>query len=293
MDPEPTPLSNGRPPGPPDPDSWSAREFQPIASYLRDALGVRLAPHRLQLLQARLRGRLRGEGHAGFAEFTAWLSTAETRDRAAQLLIDLSTVNHTSFFREPAALKAVVNHLARLLLEQSGPIRVWSAGCSSGQEPYSLLMMLAEQVADLSPARCECWASDVSLGVLQAAARAIYDERVLGGIAVDRLRRFFLRGRGTHLGQYRVVPEIRRLVTFCHLDLHRWPWTVPGRFDAILCRNVAIYFDEPARLLLLDRLTERLRPGGWLAVGHGEILPARPGRLTKHAPSIFRKADRP
>jgi chemotaxis protein methyltransferase CheR len=275
-----------------DADSWSAEAFRPIAGYLADVLGVHLPPHRLQLLRARLQGRLRADGVTGFAPFQRQLNNENGRDHAAQLLIDLSTVNHTSFFREPQALQFLANHLAHALLEGKGTVRVWSAGCSTGQEPYSLLMVLADRVPDLAQRHLEYWASDLSLGALRAAARAVYDERSTRGIDPERLRRYFLRGRGPKLGTFRVVPELRQLVRFVHLDLKRPVWNLPAQFDAILCRNVAIYFDEAERLQLLERLTNQLRPGGWLVIGQGEILSGTPANLLRQAPSIFRRVER-
>lgn len=209
-----------------------------------------------------------------------------------QLLVDLTTINHSTFFREPVTLRAVAEHLAGLVRGRSpreGSVRVWSAGCAAGQEPYSLAMLLAELVPGLTRDRLEIWGSDVALGMVRHGARAIYEARELTEVPPERLRRYFLRGRGPQQGQYRIAPEVRALATFQLLDLRRPEWTIPGDFDVILCRNVAIYFDEAERLVLLDRFAQRLRDGGWLVVGNCEILPERPGVLAKIAPSIFRK----
>jgi chemotaxis protein methyltransferase CheR len=213
-----------------------------------------------------------------------------------QLLVDLTTINHSSFFREPVPLRALAEHLAGLIRGRRGgepAVRAWSAGCAAGQEPYSLAMLLAELIPGLTRGALEIWASDVALGMVRAGARAVYEARDLAEVGPERLRRFFLRGTGPQQGSYRVAPEIRDLVTFLHQDLRRPEWTIAGDLDAILCRNVAIYFDEAERLALLDRLASRLRDGGWLVVGNCEILPERPGVLLKIAPSIFRKVATP
>ncbi len=213
-----------------------------------------------------------------------------------QMLIDLSTVNHTAFFREEKALRFLAERLAERLrpgVARSGPVRVWSAGCSAGQEPYSLAILLMERVPLLAPDQLQIWATDLSLEMIHHGARAIYDAKSLADVPANRLRRFFLRGRGRRYGVYRIVPEVRRLVAFQQFDLRSATWPASGEFDAILCRNVAIYFNESERVRLLDRLTGRLREGGWLVVGHCEILPERPACLEKLAPSIFRKGKRP
>jgi chemotaxis protein methyltransferase CheR len=249
---------------------------------------------RYSLIRARLQAKLQARGLPSFTWFHDHEIKPGPDSPGMQTLIDLSTVNHTAFFRELASLRFVVDRLAeRLATTDRGPVRVWSAGCSAGQEPYSLAMALAERVPTLSPDRLAIRATDLSLEMIRAGAQAIYDERALADVAPDRLRRFFLRGRGPRQGTYRVVPEIRRLVTFQRFDLRGPDWPVPGDFDAILCRNVAIYFGESERLPLLERLAGRLREGGWLAIGNSEILPDRPRGLTKHAPSIYRKESSP
>jgi chemotaxis protein methyltransferase CheR len=242
------------------------------------------------LLQARLRSRLQLKGFHSFTLFHEQVLKADPTGWGAQLLIDLSTVNHTSFFREPAHFTFMAEKVAAALKESPGmTIRIWSAGCSSGQEPYSMAMVLAETIGNLTPQRAEIWASDLSLEMLKLAAGAIYTTRDVQGVSPARLRRFFLLGRGPREGSFRVVPEIRDLVKFRHLDLRNPTWSVPTDFPIIFCRNVSIYFAEDERLTLLNRLAQHLRPGGWLAMGNGEILPDVPPPLRKHSPSLFQK----
>ena len=279
------------------PEPWSDADFLPVEAILRARPhGGAPSSQRLGLIRSRLQARLQARGIPSFAWFHDHHLHARSDGAGMQLLIDLSTVNHSTFFREPAQLQALTDHLAELVRARpqgAGPVRVWSAGCSAGQEPYSLAMMLAETLPGVTPAALEIRATDIALEIIRSAARAIYEARDLADVSPERLRRFFLRGRGTRQGSYRIVPEIRRLVTFQHLDLRRPAWPLPEEFDAILCRNVAIYFGEAERVVLLDRLAERLRPGGWLVVGNCEILPERPGRLQKIAASIFRRVEAP
>ncbi len=242
------------------------------------------------LLQARLRSRLQSKGLTSFTQFSERVLKPDPTGPGMQLLIDLSTVNHTAFFREPAHFTMMSEHVLGLIKEGViGPIKIWSAGCSTGQEPYSMAMVLAEHVPGLSPQRIEIWASDLSLEVLKSAARAIYNESEVKGVAPTRLRRFFLRGRGPRDGSYRIVPEIRDLIKFCHIDLRKPSWPLPNDFHIIFCRNVSIYFAEDERMVLMNRLAQHLRPGGCLAMGNGEILPAVPASLRKQSPSIYRK----
>ena len=278
------------PPGPPEPEPWSEKDFVPITAFLRHQIGITLEAHRMGLLQARLRSRLQVKNFNSFTQFYEQVLKTDPNGWGVQLLIDLSTVNHTSFFREPAHFTFMVEKIAGWLKESPGTTtRIWSAGCSSGQEPYSMAMVMAESLANLSPQKVEIWASDLSLEMLKNAASAIYTTRDVQGVSPARLRRFFLLGRGPREGSFRVVPEIRDLVKFRHIDLRNTSWAVPSDFPIIFCRNVSIYFAEDERLTLLNRLSQHLRPGGWLAMGNGEILPDVPASLRKHSPSLFQK----
>ena len=278
------------PPGSPEPEPWSEKDLLPITAFLRNQIGITLETHRMGLLQARLRSRLQVKNFKSFTQFYEQVLKPEPNGWGAQLLIDLSTVNHTAFFREPGHFTFMVEKIAASLKESpAATVRVWSAGCSSGQEPYSMAMVMAETLGNLSPQKVEIWASDLSLEMLKNAASAIYTTRDVQGVSPARLRRFFLLGRGPRQGSFRVVPEIRDLVKFRHIDLRNPSWTVPSDFPIIFCRNVSIYFAEDERLPLLNRLAQHLRPGGWLAMGNGEILPEVPPSLRKHSPSLFQK----
>lgn len=273
-----------------NPESWSVEDFAPVVAFLRQKIGITLESHRMGLLQARLRARLQQRGFTSFSSFVDRVLRADPNGPGMQLLVDLSTVNHTSFFREPAHFTFLSEHLNQAIREAAGtPVRVWSAGCSSGQEPYSLAMILLDNIANLTPQKVEIWASDLSLEVVKNAARAIYNTRDVAGVPPDLLRRFFMRGTGPKDGTFRVVPEVRELVKFRHLDLRTTTWGVPPDFHAVLCRNVSIYFADEERIKLLERLASCIRPGGWLIMGNGEILPIVPAGLRKILPSIYRK----
>ncbi len=278
-------------------EPWTEDDFRPVEAVIRTrAYGGNLSSQRLGLIRARLKERLIARGLVSFQDFHERHLLARTDGPGIQLLIDLTTVNHTTFFREPAPLVRLAEGLSsaiRVRNPGSGPIRVWSAGCSTGQEPYSLAMLLTEMVLGLGPDAVEIRATDIALEIVRSAARAMYTPRELGDVSPERLRRFFLRGRGTRQGRFRLSPEIRRLVTFQHFDLRAAAWPLPAEFDAVLCRNVAIYFAEAERLTLLDRMAQRLKPGGWLVIGNAEIVAERPGLLERVGPSIFRRVPPP
>lgn len=270
--------------------AWSAEDFEPIAAILRRQVGTEFSKHRLELIRARLQVRLRALGVMSFTGYSREIVAGGPNSPGMQLLIDHSTVNHSRFFREAPTLRRLAEQLAtRLRAVPAAPVRVWSAGCSAGQEPYSLAISIAELMPGGVPDRLEIWASDLSMEMIHRAVRAIFDGRELADLPPDQLRRYFLRGRRGRHGAYRVAPEVRALVKFLHFDLRRADWPIPEQLDAILCRNVALYFTEAERPVLLDRLAGVLRPGGWLAVGNCEILPERPGLLEKQSQAIYRK----
>jgi len=278
------------PPPPSDSEPWAEKDFAAIVVFLRHQIGITLEPHRMGLLQARLRWRLQVKGFSSFCQFHEQVLRNDPSGWGAQLLIDLSTVNHTSFFREPSHFTFLSEHVSASLKEApTSTVRLWSAGCSSGQEPYSMAMSLAEALPPHSLAKFEIWANDLSLEMLKVAAGAIYGTRDVQGVSPARLRRFFLLGRGPREGSFRIVPEIRDLVKFRHLDLRNSIWALPNDFHIIFCRNVSIYFADEERLILLDRLSHHLRPGGWLVMGNGEILPSVPAALSKHSPSLYQR----
>ncbi len=278
-----------------EPEPWSESDFAPIVGFLRNQIGITLEPHRLGAAPGPA-PPIAAHGAAGLPELPRGFydpgaqRVDPTGPGSMQLLIDLSTVNHTAFFREPGHFTFMAERLLPLFKDPSaGVIRIWSAGCSTGQEPYSMAMVLAETIPNISPQKVEIWASDLSLEVVKVAARAIYQIRDVAGVSQARLRSYFMRGKDKREGSYRIVPEIRDLVKYRHLNLRDPVWPLPNDFHVILCRNVSIYFAEDERMNLLNRLATALRPGGWLAIGNGEILPGVPNSLRKIAPSIYRK----
>jgi len=264
---------------------WSVEDFAPVAGMLEGHPWA--LAHGLELVRARLQARLRAEGVGSFGEFFGRELKGRVGGPGMQLLIDVCTINHTAFFREPETLDRLADALAERLAV--GPARAWSAGCSGGQEPYSLAILLAERLGGPSLGRLELEATDIALGMVRDGARGVYSKVEVAGVTPSRLRRFFLRGRGPRVGSVRVAPEVRRMVRFRHHDLRDHAWPVAGGLDAVLCRNTAIYFAEADRRTLLHRLAESLRPGGLLAVGRSEILGALPPTLEPAGPSLYRR----
>ncbi len=208
-------------------------------------------------------------------------------------MIDRISTIHTHFFREVKHFDFLRDKVFPPWRVQgrakSEALQVWSAACSTGEEPFSLAIHLAEHLA---PARAEAWrieASDISTRVLEIARRGVYDEDKLAGISPDLLHRHFQKGVGAWQGHFRIKDELRQRVEFHHLNLleGKYPFTRP--FEVIFCRNVLIYFVRPTQETLIELLAERLVPGGYLMVGHSESLSGIKHRLKLIQPAVYLK----
>ena len=243
--------------------AFSAADFERVRAMIRAKAGIDLGPAKQNMVYSRLQRRVRERGDASFAAYLDSLR-GET-DPEWQEFINCLTTNLTAFFREPHHFEMLARHLPDW--GKAGPVRLWSCAASTGEEPYSIAMTVAE--AGLPPGRVQIEASDIDTRVLATAAEATYTLDAVRGLSDQRLRRFFLRGVGRHEGKVRVQPTLAGQVALRSFNLLSGTW--PGqRYEAIFCRNVMIYFDRPTQRQVLERLCAVLRPGGLLFVGHSE-----------------------
>jgi len=241
---------------------------------------------------SRLAKRLRQLKLPDYREYCQLLRTPAGEEEL-RFLIDRISTNHTHFFREIKHFDFLREKVLPAWRTQTAVkpevFRIWSAACSSGDEPYSLAIHLAE---NLAPAESESWeieASDISTRVLDLARQGIYEADRLREVKNEWLRRYFQKGVRNWEGQFRIREELRRRVHFHHLNLleNNYPFTKP--FRVILCRNVMIYFDRPTQESLVGYLVERLIPGGLLMVGHSESLNGIKHSLRLVQPAIYIK----
>jgi len=249
-------------------------EFEFLRKFVYTHCGISLGEHKRQLVQGRLFRRLRALGLQQFSSYCELLQ----RDPQSELgeLASVISTNVTSFFREVHHYDLLVAELLPRWLEdkrRSGErLRIWSAGCSTGEEPYALAMVLAEAIEQNgSKADARILATDLSPQALETARKGVYPLERLAGISAERCRRWMLRGEGEYDGLACVHPRLRELVTIEPLNLLH-PWPMRGPFDAIFCRNVVIYFDQPTKQRLFRRYAELLPVGGYLFLGHSESL---------------------
>ena len=244
---------------------FSAEHFRLIAERVYRFSGIRLPDGKREMVYARLARRLRALGIASFDDYVKYL---ELEPAEWEHCTNALTTNVTSFYREQHHFDILAAH-AQASAVPGEPFRVWSAGCSSGEEPYTIAMCLAEALGERP---FQVIASDLDTQVLAVAADAIYPMASVEKLDEARQKRFFLRGAGRFEGRARVRPELARHVEFMRLNLMDAQWPLEGGLDAVFCRNVMIYFDKATQRRLVERFAQLLKPTGLFFAGHAESL---------------------
>lgn len=263
----------------------SDQDFQLFQRFFAEHIGLCLSPAKKAMLVGRLNKRLIALGlHSFHAYYERIAKEEEAEER--QCAIDLITTNETYFFREPKHFDWL-RHQVSNVWQSPLPLRVWSAACATGEEPYSLAMVLDEELGE---GGFELLASDISKRALSTARRGLYSmERALQHLPPHYLKRYCLRGEGKYQGQLLISAELRNQVTLQQINLLTPPASLKP-FDLVFLRNVIIYFDDKVKLQVLSEVTARIKPGGWLVVGHAETLLGMPQLpLDLVAPGTYRK----
>lgn len=257
-------------------------QFALITGMLHAHCGIRMREGKEGLVRARLARRLRA---LRLADFDAYLRHVDDDPREFAEMIDALTTNKTSFLREVSHF----DYLRDAVLPELGrTIRIWSAGCSSGEEPYTLAMLLSEGLDCIEERDVRILATDISQRVLATAKAGCYPASVMADVPARWLQRHWSRTGEDGQVTYEAAPSLKRLVHFARLNLmERWP--MQGPFDAILCRNVMIYFDKGTQQRLVERYHALLRPGGHLFVGHSESLTGLTHRFRYVKPAVYVK----
>ena len=242
----------------------SDSQFRRICQLIYQRAGIVLADHKRDMVYNRLVRRLRVLGIADFGHYLSLLE-ADQNSPEWQAFINSLTTNLTAFFREGHHFPVLAEHARR----RQGEYRVWSAAASTGEEPYSIAITLADTLG-LVPGRWRVFASDIDTDVLEKARNGIYRLEELKTLSPLQRQRYFLRGTGPHQGLVRVRQELVNFVDFSSLNLLDIQYAVPGPFDAIFCRNVMIYFDKTTQQEILRRFVPLLKPDGLLFAGHSE-----------------------
>lgn len=274
------------------PQAISDKEFRLFQQLIYDVAGIHLGPGKKALLTGRLTRRMRELGLVRFHDYFARVQ-ADAEGHELTVLLNAITTNETSFFREPRQFEYLENTIcpAWELAAEEGRrgrhLRIWSAACSSGEEPYSLAMSLLARFPPESGWSMDILATDISTGVLARAEAGVWPLARAGAIPPQLLKRFMLRGTGGQEGRMKAGQEVRAPLRFARLNLNEPHYPLSRGFDAIFCRNVLIYFDQESRGRVINRLLDLLTPDGYLFLGHAESLSGVNNRVRAMAPAIY------
>jgi len=263
----------------------SQKHFLKISKIVHQMCGISLHEGKKALVRFRLLKRLRALGMESFKEYIDFLEH-DSSGKEIRSLIDVMTTNKTNFFREITHF----NYLReKILPDLKVPhLRFWCAGCSSGEEPFSLAIVLREEIENIDIRDIKILATDISLKMLEKVRQAYYSQEMLGDIPPLLLQKYFIRVRSESTTLYEVKHEIRAMVRIGRLNLIE-PWPMKGLFHVIFCRNVMIYFDRQTQQELINRFWEFLHPGGYLFLGHSESLSAISHNFKYMNPAVYRK----
>ncbi|HEY1434027.1 MAG TPA: protein-glutamate O-methyltransferase CheR [Thermoanaerobaculia bacterium] len=266
------------------------REFTLFQGLILREAAIYLAPAKKALLVGRLTKRLRALGLCSFGAYYERIVEEDDRDERIQML-DCITTNETHFFREPRQFEFLERQVIPVWKER-GPriLRVWSAGCSTGEEPYSLAMMLLHHFPPGSGRQIEILATDLSTRALGKAEAGVWPLDKAPEIPLAYRKAFMLRGTASQEGWMKAAPELRSLIRFERMNLNQERYPVRGPFDMIFCRNVLIYFQMETKLKVIHRLLDVLGPEGLLFLGHAESLNAVTDRVATVVPTVYAHA---
>lgn len=251
-------------------------EFARVRALAEREAGLAIPEAKRSMVQSRLSRRLRATGHSGFAEYIDHVEAAAGAAERANMISALTT-NVSHFFREAHHFDTLANTLLPDLRTKAAaghPIRIWSAGCSSGQEPYTIAMTLLDQWPEANRANLRILATDIDRVILSKAIAGRYEARQIDDVPERMRRRFFVEDGDQHVTASQIL---RDLITFRPLNLVE-PWPMRQKFDAIFCRNVVIYFSDETQRQLWPRFSDALHPGGWFFLGHSERV-SRPEQI--------------
>jgi len=273
-------------------ENISTRDFGRLRSLIYAQSGISLNAEKKTMLELRIKRRLRNLNLNSFGDYCDYLFGPHGEKEELVHLLDVVSTNKTDFFREPEHFeflveKAIPDLVARN--ESGRPLLIWSAGCSTGEEPYTLAMVLMECGQRHPGFRFRILATDISTTVLAKAERGVFRSEVAGPVPSDLRRKYFMRSRDRNSNVLRVVPELRQLVEFRRLNFMDADFGLSQKADVIFCRNVIIYFDRPTQERIVQKLAAQLLPGGYAFVGHSETLHDMDVPLAPVAPALYRK----
>ncbi|MCX7285037.1 MAG: protein-glutamate O-methyltransferase [Novosphingobium sp.] len=272
-------------------DRIGANLFKALAALIYAESGINLKSSKQTMLEGRLRRRARSAGCETIREYCDLVLSPGVNHAEIENLINAVTTNKTDFFREPQHFDILLGTvLPEFGQNQQRMVNCWSAACSTGAEPYTLAMLLGEFVGSHRGMDYKIVATDLDTEVLSTAIKGIYPREMIEPVPAHLRKRYVLEAKDSSRNEVRIAPELRRKVAFGRLNLMDARYALDTMMDIIFCRNVLIYFDKPTQEAVVNRLCERLRPGGYLFLGHSESITGFAHCLTQVAGTVFRRA---
>lgn len=270
------------------------KEFGLFQRLIYNESGINLTPAKKELLKSRLMKRLRERSLDSFKEYYEYVTKKDTTGEELVSMLDCISTNLTEFFRESAHFdflseKVLPDLFANKRKIREKKIRIWCAGCSTGEEPYSISIMLSECREQFSGWDTKILATDLSTRVLKKATQGIYEKERLRGVPLQMLNTYFKNGEHTLKNCYQIKDSLRDMIVFRRLNLTDEIFPFKGQFDFIFCRNVMIYFDKQTQSKLVSKFYKHLAPDGYLFLGHSESLAGTETRFRYVRPTIYQK----
>jgi chemotaxis protein methyltransferase CheR len=275
-------------------ESISTRDFARLCNLIYEKAGIRLGSEKKTMLEVRIKRRLKALDLSSYDQYCNYLFGRDGLKEELVPLIDVVTTNKTDFFREPGHFNFLVEKaLPELTAREGGggPLLIWSAGCSTGEEPYTLAIVLSEYGLTHPGFRFRILATDISTRVLERAEKGVYSRDVVSPVPASLKKKYLMASRDPGSDRVRVVPELRRLIEFRRLNFMDADYGIAEKADAIFCRNVIIYFDRETQEKVLQKLSRQLVPRGYMFVGHAETLHDMDLPLAPVAPALYRRVD--
>lgn len=268
-------------------------DFKRLSDFIYSHYGIKMPPVKKIMLQSRLQKRLRELNITTFKDYVEFVFSPEGQDNEVIHMIDVVSTNKTDFFREPVHFEYLTDVVipAYAASNPRMPLTIWSAGCSSGEEPYTIAITIEEAKQKYPNIDYTILGTDISTRILKSAHEAIYKENRVEGIPISILKKYFLRSKDRSNPTVRVIPELHRKVSFGRLNFMDNYYQVQENFDVIFCRNVLIYFDRETQEKVISKLCSKLKPGGHFFLGHSESITGMHLPLKQIKPTIFSKIE--
>ncbi|MBF0193094.1 MAG: protein-glutamate O-methyltransferase CheR [Magnetococcales bacterium] len=280
----------------PSANGLSKKDFKRLASFIQEQVGILMPDSKHSLLTARLQKRLRTLKMSSFSDYVDWILNPKHSGEEIVNFLDLVTTNKTDFFREPAHFDFLTATALPALMEKYGagskrPLQIWSAPCSSGEEPYTLAIVAMEfaKSRTIPNYQVKILGSDLSTKALKKGYEAVYEKSKVDGVPLSIKKEYMLKSKNKEKPTVRIGPKIRSMVTFHHLNFMDANYNIANIYDIIFCRNCLIYFDRVTSENIVNKLCNNLQPGGYFFIGHAETLNGIDVPVKQVAPTIYQK----